>query len=162
MFQTISTWLTVFWDQNEYECSLSHYNFLICNLTTWNFGHWMVSHITRRKSYWCTAFLTYLLCELCFKMHAQYLVCEQLSLTTSIFFKNITLICSFCILNLAETFFWEPTSRFKGTKWTLFGGKRIHSTWYWKGSFVSAGIRTPNPWITKWTLYHWAVWLADE
>ena len=25
----------------------------------------------------------------------------------------------------------------------------IHSTWYWKGSSVSAGIRTPDQWITK-------------
>ncbi len=32
---------------------------------------------------------------------------------------------------------------FKGTKWAVFGGKRIHSTLYWKGSIVSAGIRTP-------------------
>ncbi len=50
----------------------------------------------------------------------------------------------------------------KGTKWTVFGGKRIHSMWYWKGSIVSASIRTPDPWVTKQTLYHWAIWLADE
>ena len=25
--------------------------------------------------------------------------------------------------------------------------KRIHSTWYWKGSTVSAGIRTPIHWL---------------
>ncbi len=30
---------------------------------------------------------------------------------------------------------------------TVFGGKRIHSTLYWKGSIVSAGIRTPDPWV---------------
>ena len=24
------------------------------------------------------------------------------------------------------------------------------------------GIRTTDPWITKRTLYHWAIWLADE
>ena len=49
-----------------------------------------------------------------------------------------------------------------GTKWTVFRGKKIHSTWHWKGSIVSAGIWTLDPWITRQTLYHWAVWLGDE
>ncbi len=46
--------------------------------------------------------------------------------------------------------------------WAVFGWKRIHSTLYWKGSIVSAGIRTLDPWITRWTLYRWAIWLADK
>ncbi len=50
----------------------------------------------------------------------------------------------------------------KGTKWVVFRGKRIHSTWYWKGSIVSAGIRTPDPWVARRTIYHWAIWLTDE
>ncbi len=47
----------------------------------------------------------------------------------------------------------------KGTKWAVFGGKRIHSMLYWKESIVSAGIRTPDLWVA---IYHWATWLADE
>ena len=41
------------------------------------------------------------------------------------------------------------TGVFKGTKWAVSGGKRIHSAWYWKGSIVSAGIRTFDPWISE-------------
>ncbi len=55
-------------------------------------------------------------------------------------------------------FSWE----FNGTKWAVFGGKRIHSTSYWKGSIVSAGIRTPDPWVAKRAIYHWANWIVDE
>ncbi len=43
-------------------------------------------------------------------------------------------------------------SSVKGTKWAVFGGKGIHSTWYWKGSILSAGIWTLDPWITDDTL----------
>ena len=47
----------------------------------------------------------------------------------------------------------------KGTKWAVFGGTRIHSKWYWKGSIVSAGIRTLDPWITRRTFNRWAIYL---
>ncbi len=56
-----------------------------------------------------------------------------------------------------------PRQHLKGTIiWAVFGRKRIHSTLYWKGSIVSAGIRTPDPWVAKRTIYHWATWLDDE
>ncbi len=47
------------------------------------------------------------------------------------------------IIGLKVTFRWRNEKRssarrfsidFKGTKWAFFGGKRIHSTWFWKGS----------------------------
>ncbi len=50
----------------------------------------------------------------------------------------------------------------KGTKWAIFGGKRIHSMLHWKGSIVSAEIRTPDPRVVNRMIYHWATWLADE
>ncbi len=59
-------------------------------------------------------------------------------------------------------YFAHYTPNVKGTKWAVFGGKRIHSMLYWKGSIVSAGIRTPDPWVAKRTIYHWATWLAHE
>ncbi len=71
---------------------------------------------------------------------------------------------SLCHLCQNSTVKWNMSLHlwFKGTKWAIFEGKRIHSTLYWTGSIVSAGIRTPGPWVTKRILYHWAIWLADE
>ena len=57
---------------------------------------------------------------------------------------------------------------FKGTKWAVFEKgfilcytRKVEKR-YWKGSVVSTGIRTPDLWVAKRTIYHWASWLADE
>ncbi len=87
------------------------------------------------------------------------LATAQLVLSMSTYLKVRQYWQKDCTISYANLF---DVVRIKGTKWAVFGGKRIHSTLCWKGSIVSAGIRTPDPWVAKRTIYHWAIWLADE
>ncbi len=50
----------------------------------------------------------------------------------------------FLFMNILPPAHFQSYSGIKGTKWAVFGGKRIHSTLYWKGSLPSF-CRDSNP-----------------
>ncbi len=76
--------------------------------------------------------------------------------------RNIVFVLFVCFISSLACDTQSVDNTIKGTKWAVFGGKRINSTLYWKGSIVSNGIRTPDPWVAKRAIYHWVTWLAHE
>ena len=71
---------------------------------------------------------------------------------------NTTIHCNIVTVN-------KPYLQFgclKGTRWAFFGGKTTHSTQSCKGKYIPPGFEPPDRWVTGRTLYHWAIWLADD
>ncbi len=57
---------------------------------------------------------------------------------------------------------WIWTQTFKGTRWAFLWRKQDSLYGILTRKIVSAGIQTPDPWVTEGTPYHWAIWLADD